>query len=228
MALPAKTIAEFFNTLSFQDPEPRYNIAPTQPILAIWADRDIDRPAPFWAHWGLIPFWAKDEKIGQKLSNARGETLTEKPSFRAAYKYRRCIIPVQGFYEWKREDGVKQPYYFKLANEDPIPFAGLWEHWSGPQGEEILSATIITTKANQLMAPIHHRMPAILKPDQFQAWLDPQEQRGETFNDWLIPYEDEHDMICYPVSRRVNNARHEGSDLIRPQDSEPAQDQLPL
>ncbi len=216
---PAQSIAEFFLALNFADTEPRYNITPAQPILAVREEPERGKRILHGFYWGLIPSWARDHKIGARLTNARCETLAEKPSFRGAYKYRRCIIPIDGFYEWKREGDKKQPYYFKRVDDQPIALAGLWEHWIGPAGDEIISATIITTAANDLMTPIHHRMPVILHAADFDLWLDPKLQDGRQVNHLLQPLSG--DLLrCYPVSTFVNNSRHDGPQCIEPVDSD--------
>jgi putative SOS response-associated peptidase YedK len=153
----------------------------------------------------LIPHWAKDTKI--KPINAKAETITEKPFFRSSYKNKRCLIPANGFYEWKGSKGHKQPYYFKLEEDKLFAFAGLWDHWEN-EDKIIESCTIITTSANEVMKPIHNRMPVMLKPDNYDKWLH------EGDKTLLKPYEKK--MICYPVSTVVNNPKHNGSDLIQP------------
>lgn len=182
---------------------PRYNIAPSQPIAII----TNTSPARLdYVNWGLIPFWAKDPKIGYKMINARAETLAEKPSFKAAYKYRRCLIPANGFYEWqpKPESKNKTPYYIRMRDTQPFAFAGLWERWQSPDGSEILSAAIITTEPNDLIRPIHNRMPVIVPPEKQQTWLTPGEMRPVVLQTLLITYPPE-EMEAYPVSTFVNS-----------------------
>lgn len=188
----------------------RYNIAPGTPILAVANDKP-DRYDHFL--WGLIPTWAKDPSIGNKMINARAETLAEKNSFKNAYKRRRCLIPADGFYEWQRTKGGKQPMLAHLKNGEPFAFAGLWERWHGPDGEEIRSATIITTTPNELMKPIHDRMPVILHRRDFDRWLSPDEQPPSELNDLLKPFPAD-EMEAYPVSTRVNSPKNEGKDLV--------------
>lgn len=221
LAIPAERIAELFKTAMLETVRPRYNISPTLPVLGIATQPDTKERRGSLFHWGLIPFWAKDKKISAKLTNARCETLAEKPSFRAAYKYRRCLIPVDGFYEWKREDGRKQPYYFTMTDGEPFAFAGLWEHWSGPAGEELQSCTIVTTRANRLMEPIHHRMPVILEPSDFDFWLDPRVRDPKRLNPLLEPYAGK-GLSLFPVSSYVNKAGNEGPQCRTP--IEPAED----
>ena len=190
----------------------RYNIAPGQDITAI-ANAAEPRTDAF--KWGLIPSWAKDHKIGNRLINARGETLAEKSSFRTAFKRRRCLIPATGFYEWQRNpDGrTKTPMYIALKSGTPFAFAGLWESWHSPEGQHIQSCTIITTEPNDLMAPIHNRMPVILPTDAYSRWLDPAERTD--FQDLLVPHSAQ-EMIAHPVSTLVNTPRNDSSDCLKP------------
>jgi len=189
---------------------PRYNIAPTQPV-AVVANDGRGRIELFV--WGLIPSWAKDPAIGQRLINARAETLAEKPSFRSAYRRRRCLILADGFYEWRKEGTLKQPMYIRLKSGEPFAFAGLWEVWHSPLGDEIPSCTIITTEPNDLMAPIHNRMPVILPRDAYPAWLDPAERPAEKLQGFLRPYPAD-EMEAYPVSTAVNNPRADSPECI--------------
>ena len=158
--------------VELDDIEPRYNIAPTQQVLAI-AVFDDKRQA-FLPRWGLVPSWSKDDKGAARLINARAETIAEKPSFRSAFRKRRCLVPADGFYEWKAEPGGKQPFHFRRRDRLPFAFAGLWE--KGPAGD---GAAILTTAANELLAPVHDRMPVILSPDDYVRWLDPSAEVGE-------------------------------------------------
>jgi putative SOS response-associated peptidase YedK len=184
---------------------PRYNISPTQPVAVV--PNDGKHRLDFFT-WGLIPSWAKDPSIGSNLINARGESVAEKPSFRTAFKRRRCLILTDGFYEWQKSaDGKsKTPMYIRMASGQPFAFAGLWEWWTPPGGDgsEIRSCTIITTEPNSLMAPIHNRMPVILPPETYEAWLEPSEQRPENLLPLIRPYPAEA-MMAYPVSKLVNS-----------------------
>ena len=149
---------------------PRYNVAPTQPIPIV---RLVEGKRQFaLVRWGLLPSWVKDPKTFSLLINARGESVTDKPAFRAAMKRRRCLIPADGFYEWKAVAGRKQPYFVRLKSGAPMAFAGLWECWTGPNGEELETAAIVTTNANRTLAPIHNRMPVIVPPEGFDLWLN--------------------------------------------------------
>lgn len=182
----------------------KYNIAPTQMVLTVLYNSQSQQREYQWLRWGLIPRWAKDSRIGARLINARAETLTEKPSFRSAFKRRRCLVLADGFYEWKHLEGKKQPYYFHLNNKQPFAFAGLWEQWQSPGGEKIISCTIVTTNANELLQPIHNRMPVILQRSDYEKWLDPQLMITEPLQELLQPYPAEY-MSAYAVSVRMNN-----------------------
>ena len=162
-------------------------------------------------YWGLIPSWAKDPKSGYKTINARAETVATKPAFRAAYQARRCLMPASGFYEWKRDVDPKQPYFIHRRDGDPLAFAGLWETWKGPD-EIIESCTIVTTKANPMMAELHNRMPVLLDPRDFDWWMT---GKTEEVGQLLAPCPSEA-LEAYPISRRVNNPRHEGPEILEP------------
>lgn len=189
---------------------PRYNIAPSQSVAVI-ANNDPGRIAFF--RWGLVPSWAQDPTIGSRMINARAETLAQKPAFRAAYRSRRCLVLADGFYEWRKEGGRKQPFYVRLRSGKPFAFAGLWESWRSPQEETLLSCAIVTTNANELVAPIHDRMPVILDPAAYDLWLDPAPRSPFDLQKWLRPYPAQ-EMIAYPVSPRVNNPDNEGPELV--------------
>ncbi len=192
---------------------PRYNIAPTQTIATLVSDASPSRQFRL-LRWGLVPSWAKDLAIGSKLINARSETVAEKPSFRAAFKQRRCLILADGFYEWLRLDKKqKQPYYFQLTDKQPFAFAGLWERWQG-SGEPIESCTMLTTQANELLQPIHDRMPVMLAPETYERWLDVTTPAAE-LQQLLHPY-DAQAMQGYPVSPSVNSAANENIECLNP------------
>jgi putative SOS response-associated peptidase YedK len=195
------------------DYQPRYNVAPTQPVAVV--ANTSERKAE-WMRWGLIPFWAKDPAIGSRLINARSETIIEKPAFKNAFSKRRCLVLADGFYEWKKGAGAKgraQPYYFKRVDGKPFAFAGLWEFWRSPEGEDVRSCTIITTEANGLVKPVHERMPVMLSGDSLWAWLG-EGQPGELL-DLLKPYP-EKEMACFPVSTLVNRPELDIPDLVLP------------
>lgn len=205
---PAEATAELFGVQGAPELEARFNIAPTQYVAAIRNDDDGE-PEFASLKWGLVPFWAKDKAIGNRMINARAETVAEKPAYRAAYKHRRCLVLADGFYEWHKEGAGKTPYFVSLASGDPFAFGGLWEHWTDKEtGEVIDSATLITTEANEYLSAIHHRMPMILEPEAGKQWLSGDNGMLETY---AAPK-----LTAWPVDRRVNNARNEGSDLIDP------------
>ena len=193
---------------------PRYNIAPSQPVAVILNTGDN---ALAFYKWGLIPSWSKDPAIGDRMINARSESLAEKPSFRNAYRRRRCLILADGFYEWKQNPGSKskQPVYIRLKGERPFAFAGLWELWHSPDGSEIRSCTIITTQPNSLLEPIHNRMPVILPPEDYKQWLDTEDQHPDQLNKLLVPYPAD-EMIAFPVSKMVNSPENDSPEIIKP------------
>jgi putative SOS response-associated peptidase YedK len=168
LTTPTEALVALFAAGPLEGFSPRYNIAPTQLVPAVRMSEG--ERAWAWLRWGLIPSWAKDPAIGNRMINARAETVADKPAFRAALRRRRCLLPADGFYEWEKRDGAKQPYHIALADRAPFAFAGLWEHWQGD--EAIESCTILTTAANRRLAPIHPRMPVILAPEHYDIWLD--------------------------------------------------------
>lgn len=192
---------------------PQTNIAPTQDIGIV---RREDDGKSHWrtARWGLVPGWAKDLSIGAKMINARGETLAEKPAFRNAFARRRCLIPADGFYEWKTEEDGKQPYRITLSDGRPFAFAGIWEAWSEPGTKRRLeSCSIVTTQAAPAIAEIHHRMPVMLEGEAFERWLDPAAKR-DSLQALLAPYDGE--LRAYKVSRAVNKVANDSLDLLEP------------
>lgn len=190
----------------------RYNVAPTQTVIVIGDDgkRYVEQ-----MKWGLIPAWAKDPAIGNHLINARAETVAEKPSFRSALKKRRCLIVADGFYEWQKLEKVKQPVHIVLKNRQPFGFAGLWERWKSPEGEEIKSCVIITTEANELLKALHDRMPVILPQEDEPRWLDPKVDDPQLLLPLLKPYPPDK-MEFYPVSTLVNSPKHDSENCIVP------------
>lgn len=190
--------------------EAAYNIAPTDYSLVV---RAVGGNRHMWPmRWGLIPSWAKDESIGVRCINARSETVFEKPSFRGAIKYRRCLVPANGFFEWQGEKGFKQPYFIHRADGEILVMAGLWEEWVSPAGE-IESFTIITTDANREMSDIHDRMPVVLERQDWGWWLDGSVTDGEVFRGLLGPALDG-TLAMYPVSREVGNVRNKGPEVL--------------
>jgi putative SOS response-associated peptidase YedK len=192
---------------------PRYNVAPTQPIPIV---RFVNGARHFaLVRWGLLPSWVKDPKKFTLLINARGESLSDKPAFRAAMKRRRCLIPADGFYEWKGGGPRKQPYYIRAKSGEPFAFAGLWETWTGPNGEELETAAIVTTAANKTLAPIHDRMPVIVPPDQFDLWLDNSTEDVAAVAALIHPAP-ENLLEAYPISTDVNRVANDNPKLLEP------------
>lgn len=210
-ATPAE-LQQFFDMFREPDVTPRYNIAPTQTTLVCRLDEQGERElVPL--RWGLIPSWSKDLRIGASLINARSETITEKPSFRTAFRKRRCLVPASGFYEWIREGKQKHPYHIHRQDDGLFAMAGVWETWRGAESP-IESFSIITTSANALMRPLHDRMPVILPPELFEDWLAT-DAEPEFLTTLLQPYEwPEFETV--PVSDVVNNARNETPECLQP------------
>lgn len=209
---PSEATAALFGVDGALAVEPRFNIAPTQFVAAI-RDIENDNGQPqrelTMLRWGLVPFWAKDPSIGNRMINARAETVAVKPSYRAAFKHRRCVVLADGYYEWCREGDVKTPYYISLASGEPFGLAGLWESWTDNENQQsLLTTTLITTAANEFMSSLHHRMPVIVQPDTAQEWLSGSAEYLERAASYAPA------LQAWPVNRRVNNARNEGEDLI--------------
>ncbi|HEX6305870.1 MAG TPA: SOS response-associated peptidase [Anaerolineales bacterium] len=192
----------------------RYNIAPSQPVAVI--PNDGRNKLDFFV-WGLIPSWAKDPAIGNRMINARAETLAEKPSFRAAYRRRRCLVLADGFYEWRKEPGnkAKTPMYIQMESKEPFAFAGLWEIWHSADGSEVRSCNIITTEPNGLVKQIHNRMPVILPREAYELWLAPEEKDPSELDGLLVPFPAP-EMMAYPVSKTVNSPANDGPELVQP------------
>jgi putative SOS response-associated peptidase YedK len=210
-----KKVAEKFGVESIPPLIERYNVAPMQQVLGI-RESDNDREATFF-RWGLVPAWAKDSSTGNKLINARAETVAEKPPFREAFKSRRIIVPAEGFYEWAgRGTKEKQPYYFRMKDGEPFAIAGLWERWEG-DGGPLETCTLLTTEANSLLSAYHDRMPVILKPEDYDTWLDTEVRRAELLKPLLRPYPDG-GMSAYAVSPLVNNPSNEDPRCVEPFD----------
>jgi putative SOS response-associated peptidase YedK len=199
---------------------PRYNVAPTQTVAAL---RKLEAGGPrqlALLHWGLIPSWAKEAKLAASAINARGETLATKPMFRAAFARRRCLILADGYFEWQAVGKKKQPLWFRMQDERPFAFAGLWERWRGPEGTPqdappLESCSIVTTSANSLSANVHDRMPVILDPVDYDLWLDPAMNDKEHLQTLLVPYPAEA-MKAEPVSTRVNSVRNDDPECVAP------------
>ena len=191
---------------------PRFNIAPTQDVVVVGDDGQRYMTQ---MRWGLIPSWAKDPSVGNRIINARAETLAAKPAFRLALRKRRCLVVADGFYEWQRVGTAKQPVRIVLRNRQPFGFAGLWDTWANPDGEEIQSCTVITTEANELLKSVHNRMPVILPPEAEDIWLDPGITEPSRLLPLLKPYPSS-EMQYYQVSRAVNSPAHDAEDCIVP------------
>ena len=201
LTTPVGTLAEEFGVAGpLPGVSPSYNVAPTQEVAAVLVE-DGERRLEM-LRWGLIPSWAKDPEIGNKMINARAETVSEKPSFRNPFRKRRCLVLADGFYEWQKTNNGKQPYYIRMEDGSPFALAGLWESWDR-DGEEVRSCTIITTDANELVGEIHDRMPVILHSEDYGLWLDPDFDEKDPLTALLKPYPEDV-MEAYPVSRRVN------------------------
>jgi putative SOS response-associated peptidase YedK len=214
---PQNVLSEQFQASIASELEhtPRFNIAPTQRVVAVVGTGDARQLVSL--RWGLIPFWAKDEKIGNRLINARAETVSEKPAFRHAFSRRRCLVLADGYYEWKKPAsgrGRKQPYHFHRADDKPFAFAGLWERWR-QDAATIDSCAIITTDADELNRPIHDRMPVILEPEDYDPWLDTEFEGREALLD-MLRSRDHDDMEVNPVSTLVNNPGNDSPDCLRP------------
>jgi putative SOS response-associated peptidase YedK len=210
---PARDLVEIFELLREPDLSPRYNVAPTQNVAVVRQDgksRELSM-----MRWGLVPSWSKDPKAGPPLINARSETIATKPSFRTAFKRRRCLIPADGFYEWqkKADSKTKIPHYIRMAKDRAFAFAGLWECWHGNDGSALDSCTIVTTDANDLMRPLHDRMPVILPEENFAQWLDPKNENVPELEALLRPYAPS-EMTAFPISTLVNSPRNERPECI--------------
>lgn len=212
-----EALRQLFNFVDRPNFGPRYNIAPTQDVWAV-------RQRPDGRHletlrWGLVPPWAKDLSVGSRMINARGETVAERPAFRSAFRHRRCLIPADGFYEWRTEEGRKQPFRIGLKGGAPFAFAGLWESWTppdaGPDTRPVETCTIVTCDANEKLRPIHPRMPVILPEDGYEPWLATPEEDAQALLGLLVAYPAE-EMAFYRVSPRVNNVRNDDADCIAP------------
>ena len=211
---PPDQIGELFDLVAPDDLEPRYNIAPSQAVPAVSVVGTGERQVAMLA-WGLLPSWAKDPKIGYRMINARSETAASKPSFRRAFKHARCLVLTDGFYEWRKEGPGKQPYYIRMRDRRPFAFAGLREHWEGSDGSVIDSCTILTTEPNELLSPIHDRMPVILERRHYDQWLDPEGNDAESLMQLLRAYEPD-EMTAFPVSTLVNKPSTDVPECIAP------------
>ena len=217
---PLEELCEVFGFTERPNLAARANIAPSQEVAAVRLGEDESEPRRFvWLRWGLIPAWAKDAGVGSRMINARAETVAEKPAFRAAFRARRCLILADGFYEWRAEGGRKQPYRIARPDGRPFAFAGLWERWQDPEGgEKVESCSIVTTEANDLLRPIHPRMPVILDEDAFGLWLAPETAREAALA--LLKPCAPGELTCYRVSPRINSPANDDLALIEPLEGE--------
>ncbi len=209
------TLAELLGLDEPPELEPRYNIAPSQDVAVLRAPAPGGGRRIEMLRWGLIPSWAKEAAIGQRMINARSETAPEKPAFRAAFRQRRCLIPADGFYEWQKVGPAKQPYYIRLRDHRPFAMAGLWERWPAPDGTPIESCTILTTSASKLLEPIHERTPVILQSADFELWLDPRVSDPASLRPLLRPFTGD-EITAVAVSKLVNSPANDSPACIEP------------
>lgn len=212
-AISPELLADIFGISVLEDLSPRYNISPNQRVLIV--RRNGAGNWGSFARWGLIPSWAKDPSIGNRLINARSESVHEKPSFRHAIRYRRCIIPGNGFFEWSNAGGKKQPLYIRMKDDSIMGFAGIWEHWKNPEGETLETCSILTTISNKLIQTIHERMPVILHHEEYNLWLDRKVTDPEKLKPLYQPYPSDL-MEMYPVSPLVNSPHNDSPECIEP------------
>ncbi len=202
-------VEEYFDSVSGEaDWSPRYNIAPTQPVPVIRQNPKEPIRELSLLRWGLIPSWAKDSSVAAQMINARSETAGTKPAFRDALKFRRCLIPADGFYEWQRTGKTKQPYCFEVNEGEPFAFAGIWDRWRDPMGNAVETCSILTTTPNAVTSTVHDRMPVILDPDNYDLWLDPGMTNIAAISEMLKPF-DALLMRCYPISTRINHVAND-------------------
>ena len=210
---PAEAVRRTFALDDVPELEPRYNVAPTQDVPAVRAAEEGARRFAM-LHWGLVPKWAKERAIGNRMINARAETLAEKPSFRDAFRKRRCLVLTDGWYEWQVAPGGKQPWFIRMKDARPFAFAGLWERWKDPANGSLLeSCTIVTTGAAASIRRIHDRMPVVLAESDWDRWLDTAFSDTESLSELLRPY-DAGELEAWPVSREVNAPKNQGPELI--------------
>lgn len=231
--LKRKDLEALMEQLGVKDPREfvsRYNIAPSTMIPAIRASSDNGQREAVGLQWGLVPWWSKDAKSGAKLSNARAEGIASKPAFREALRKRRCVVPASGFYEWQTVGRLKQPWFFQMRDESPFVFAGLWERWRSVDGVELETCSLITTTPNDVVRPLHDRMPVILRGQTIDTWLDSANEEPAKLEPLLAPLPADV-MKATPVSARVNSVRNEGPECLEPAaplTPEPASPQLSL
>jgi putative SOS response-associated peptidase YedK len=212
-----RDLADLFQATEIQVPsvQPRFNIPPTAQVLAVRRLPGLEGRQLVPLRWGLIPMWAKDPAIGNRLINARVETAAEKPAFRDAFRNRRCLVLADGFFEWKKKGGKKEPYLVRMRDARPFAFAGLWDRWHGPDKQTVETCTILTTDANELVRPLHDRMPVILEPGAYDRWLDLEVHDQKKLEPFLQSYPAKA-MTAFPVDPRVNSPRHDDPSCIKP------------
>ena len=208
-------VGQLFDLPNWPETPPRYNIAPGQDVPAVIRNRETAARESRRFRWGLVPFWAKDPTIGNRLINARAETVAAKPAFRRPLRERRCLILADGFYEWEQRGRGKQPWYIRMRDSRPFAFAGLWDRWQPASDEPIETCAIVTTEPNEVIGRVHNRMPAILSPEAYGLWLDPTFQDVEGVQAVLRPFPAE-EMVAFPVGTQVNSPVHDSPDLIVP------------
>jgi putative SOS response-associated peptidase YedK len=213
--VPAHVLAKLFGLQRVGELLPRYNIAPSQLAPVIRMARGTGERTLDMLQWGLIPSWADDPKIGNRMINARAESAASKPAFRAAFKRQRCLIPVEGFFEWEKTAKGKQPYFIHMRNGEPFTLAGLWEQWRDPQGTDVSTFTVLTTQANELTTKLHDRMPVIIERADYDRWLDPAQEDPQLLQELLKPAPAQ-EMTMHPVSRKVNTPAQDEADCIEP------------
>ncbi len=217
LVAPSDLVVDLFKIDEPIELAARFNIAPTQeaPVVLVEPEPSPRRRLEQF-RWGLVPFWAKDRSLGDRMINARSETVAEKPAYRASFKKRRCLVVADGFYEWQATGGPKQPYFFRLRSGQPFAMAGLWDRWDkAPDENPLQTYTILTTGPNEVVAPVHHRMPVILQPSKYESWLDPNNQDRTELNELLVSSPAE-EMEALPVSTYVNNPANQGPRCIEP------------
>jgi putative SOS response-associated peptidase YedK len=213
LTTPGEFVAEVFDLEEVPELAPRYNIAPSQEVAVVRASGPEGRRQLDLLRWGLIPFWAEDKALGNRMINARAETLADRPAFRWSFRKRRCLLVADGFFEWKRINGRKQPHYIRLRDRRPFGLAGLWDRWPDPDGPAIESCTVVTTQPNELLAGIHDRMPVIVAPDSFGRWLDPAVRDPKLLQNLLQPYP-AGELEAYAVSMAVNDPGTDGPQCV--------------
>lgn len=215
LSTPTDLLGDLYEIETLVSTQPRFNIAPTQEALNVRIDSDTGKRRLDLLRWGLVPFWAKDPGIGNRMINARSETVAEKPAFRVSVKKRRCLVLADGFYEWQATGGPKQPYFFHRGDGQPFAMAGLWDRWEKGEEGPLETFTILTTSPNEVVAPIHKRMPVILAREDFPRWLDPTFEDLDSLRKLLVPAPKSL-LETYPVSTYVNNPANEGMDCVEP------------